>query len=183
MQKNSKVKVRPLRQGDFGEVSANYWAAYEEAKHNPWLGIYLFSEKPSVEDEQRWLSETLEMANLGSGFALVAELDGKVVGLADVRAKNTQQEQQHIGVVGVYVVEGCRSMGVGTALLNAVIDAAKKQGKYEMLILSAFGNNQAAMKIYRKIGFTQFGELPNGIKRNGEYTSEVYMYLSLNNKP
>jgi putative acetyltransferase len=70
-------------------------------------------------------------------------------------------------------------MGVGSALLNSLIKMAKEEGKYEILMLLVFGNNEHAQNLYRKFGFVEFGTLLYGIKRNGEYVSEKYMYRRL----
>jgi ribosomal protein S18 acetylase RimI-like enzyme len=177
--RKTKIKVMELRRRDFDEVVGNYYNAYDEVKRNPWLGINLFSEKPSIKDERKWFKDTVERTRKGDGFALVAEVDGKVVGISDVRNKTLQQEQRHVGVVGIYVLEGYRSLGIGSALLSSLIKTAKEQGKYEILMLSVFGNNKHAQNLYRKLGFAEFGRLPNGIKRNGEYTNEIHMYRRL----
>jgi ribosomal protein S18 acetylase RimI-like enzyme len=174
-----RIKVRELRQRDFDEVVSNYYNAYDEVKRNLWLGINLFSRKPSTKDEQKWFKDTLERTRKEDGFALVAEVDGKVVGISDVRNKALQQEQRHIGVVGIYVLEGYRSLGIGSSLLSDLIKTAKEKGKYEILVLSVFGNNAHAQNLYRKFGFVEFGTLPNGIKRNEDYTNEIYMYRRL----
>ncbi len=177
--RKTKIKVRELRQRDFNEIVGNYYNAYDEVNRNPWLGINLFSEKPSLKDERKWFKDSIERTRNGDGFTLVAEVDGKVVGISDVRNKTLQQDQKHVGIVGIYILEGYRSLGVGSALLNNLIKMAKEQGKYEILMLSAFGNNEHAQKLYRKFGFIEFGMLPDGIKRNGECVNEIYMYRRL----
>lgn len=182
MPKNScklKVKVRPMKPRDFDGVISNYFGAYDEAECNPWIGIYLYSPKPSIKEEKKWFTETLQKAKQNDGFAIVAEVDGKIVGATDVTTKTPQQDQRHVGMVGLLVREGYRSMGVGTALLTALIDKAKEQGVYELLMLTVFSNNERARHLYRKMGFVEFGTLPNGLKRNGQYVDEIYMYRRL----
>jgi len=175
----TRIKVRELKPRDFDEVVANYYNAYDEVKRNPRLGINLFSKKPSMKDERKWFKDTIERTRKGDGFALIAGVDGKVVGISDVRNKTPQQEQSHVGLVGIYVLEGYRSLGIGSALFSRLIKMAKEQGKYEILVLSVFGNNKHAQNLYRKFGFVEFGTLPNGIKRNGECVNEIYMYRRL----
>jgi len=173
------VNVRVLRRRDFADLVNNYYSIYDEVKRNPWVGIDLFSEKPSLKDERKWFRDTLKQIAAKTELVLVAEVNGKVVGITDVRNKTPQQEQRHVGVVGILVLEGYRSMGVGTALLTELIKKAKTEGKYETLVLSVFGNNKHAQSLYRKMGFTQYGVLPNGIKRFEQYTDEICMYRKL----
>lgn len=173
------IMVRELRRRDFNEAVSNYYGIYDEVKRNSWVGIVLFDEKPSMKEERKWFRDTFKRIRAGTGFTLVAEVDGKVVGITDVQDKMPQLEQRHIGYVGIMVIEGYRSMGVGTALLTALIEKAKAQGRYELLVLSLLANNKHAYNLYRKMGFVEFGSLPNGIKRNGQYTNETYMYRKL----
>ena len=135
-----------------------------EVKRNPCLGIMLFTQKPSLQDERKWFKETVELAAKGHGFALVAKVDGKVVGLADVRDRSVQREQRHIGVVGIYILEGYRSIGVGTLLLGDLIKKAKKKGKYEILTLSVFGNNEHAQNLYKNSGLQNLEDCKTGLK-------------------
>jgi len=174
--KKPEIRVRYLRWRDFDEVIGNYYNAYDEVKRNPWLGINLFGKKPSLKDERKWFRDAMERTRSGEGFALVAEVDGKVVGISDVRSKTLQVEQRHVGVVGIYILEGYRSLGVGSARLGRLIEIAREQDKFEILVLSVFGNNKHAQNLYRKCGFVEFGTLPNGIKRYGECLNETYMY-------
>ncbi|HYA78123.1 MAG TPA: GNAT family N-acetyltransferase, partial [Verrucomicrobiae bacterium] len=93
--------------------------------------------------------------------------------------KTPQLDQRHVGMVGLLVREDHRNMGVGTVLLSSLVERAKREGKYELLVLSVFANNEHARRLYRKMGFVEFGVLPNGLKRNGQYTDEIYMYRTL----
>ncbi|HMK95820.1 MAG TPA: GNAT family N-acetyltransferase [Candidatus Limnocylindrales bacterium] len=173
------IKVRPMKPRDFEGVVRNYYEAQDEAKRNPWIGIFVYAEKPPIKDERKWFRETLAKAKKGDGFALVAEVEGEIVGATDVWTKTAQQDQRHVGMIGLLVREDYRNMGVGTALLSALIERAKQQGKYELLVLSVFANNEHARHLYRKLGFAEFGVLPKGLKRNGEYVDEIYMYRTL----
>jgi ribosomal protein S18 acetylase RimI-like enzyme len=68
-------------------------------------------------------------------------------------------------------------MGIGSALLSELINRAKT--KYKILILTLFSSNQIAKNLYEKFGFVEYGNLPEGILRNGKYKDEIYMYLKL----
>ena len=174
-----KIKVRAMKPRDFDGVVGNYYEAQDEAERNQWIGIFLYGEKPPIKDEKKWFRETLAKANRGDGFALVAEAGGKIVGTVDIWTKTPQLDQRHVGMIGLLVREDRRNMGVGTVLLSSLVERAKREGKYELLVLSVFANNEHARRLYRKMGFVEFGVLPNGLKRNGQYTDEIYMYRTL----
>ena len=64
-----------------------------------------------------------------------------------------------------------RKNGLGTKLVSTIINKAKKSGK-DHIILQVKKNNIPAIKIYEKLGFTNYFE---GINENGEETI-IYVY-------
>ena len=76
------------------------------------------------------------------------------------------------GYVGVHIIldegylcnlavdESARRNGAGTALMNAVIECCKKAG-CAFLSLEVRPSNEAAVRLYEKLGFTKRGERKN----------------------
>ncbi|MBU5688065.1 MAG: GNAT family N-acetyltransferase [Candidatus Aenigmarchaeota archaeon] len=57
----------------------------------------------------------------------------------------------------VFVDENYRGKGIGTTILSAVIDEAKKRGCYKLVCTSRY-ENEAAHNIYKKLGFRDHGK-------------------------
>lgn len=83
------------------------------------------------------------------------------------------------GEIAMLVAADWRARGVGTALVETAIEWARAQGLHK-LTLSVFPHNEAAIGLYRKLGFTEEGRHPKHIRRtNGELWDLIDMGLPL----
>ena len=48
-----------------------------------------------------------------------------------------------------------------------------------MFLLSTYMSNYQAIAFYKKMGFKQYGCLPNGIPHDGKYKDEIFFHLDL----
>lgn len=87
---------------------------------------------------------------------LVAEAEGAIVGYAglSVLPGSPQADIQTIGVA-----PACRRLGLGTALLTALLDEAERRGATEVL-LEVRADNPGAQALYERHGFTAIAVRP-----------------------
>jgi RimJ/RimL family protein N-acetyltransferase len=110
---------------------------------------------------------------------LLAVVDGRVAGLAGVSRKGDAVKLRHRAEFGISIAKACWGLGLGRALTEACIDCARKAG-YRQLELEVSADNEAALALYRKAGFSEYGRNPAGfLKKNGEYQELVLMRLDL----
>ena len=70
-------------------------------------------------------------------------------------------------------------MVVGAALTGACIDCAKEAG-FRQLELEVVGDNENAVRLYKKYGFVEYGRNPRGfLTRDGRWQELVLMRLEL----
>ena len=70
-------------------------------------------------------------------------------------------------------------MVIGAALTGACIDCAKKAG-FRQLELEVVGDNETAVRLYKKYGFVEYGRNPRGfLTRDGRWQELVLMRLEL----
>ncbi|RCX21427.1 RimJ/RimL family protein N-acetyltransferase [Fontibacillus phaseoli] len=130
----------------------------------------------TVEMEREWIEETL---NKESSLILLAEEQGKVVGLLDFHSGH-KRRIAHTGYFGMSVRSDYQGGGIGKALLQALIDWAVKHHKLEKISLEVFANNSKAIQLYRKLGFVQESLLRKQIKlQDGSYVDVIGMSLLL----
>ena len=68
-----------------------------------------------------------------------------------------------------------QNQGVGTALLDAVIDVADKWLMLVRLELTVFEDNERAIYLYERFGFEKEGLKRLAAIRNGKYANEYLM--------
>lgn len=169
--------MRELQWRDMEESIANYYSYYDELKETPDFGIVFYQERPDYPSEAEWFSSMLKSVKDGNVIAVVAEENGKVVGLCDVHRIRPGTEEEHSAVLGIAIRKEYRGKGIGELMIKKVIELSK--GKFEILKLEVFSVNSRAISLYKKLGFVEYGTLPKAIKRGNRYYDSVYMYYSL----
>ncbi len=82
-----------------------------------------------------------------------------------------------VEVVGIAVVKNWRGQGVGTALLQMLLDWAQASPAIKKVCLDVFATNDAAIRLYPKLGLIEEGRRQRDIKRGFEdYVDTVTMY-------
>jgi L-amino acid N-acyltransferase YncA len=103
---------------------------------------------------------------------LVADLDGAVVGFARVTAYSDREVYAGIGEYGIYLAEPARGAGIGTRLLEALLQAAERAG-YHKLTAKLFTANQASLALARRCGFRTVGTHVRHARLDGEWRDVV----------
>ncbi|MGC8561631.1 MAG: GNAT family N-acetyltransferase [Thermoplasmata archaeon] len=169
--------IRELEWNDLGDLVANYYSYYDELKYTPDFGISFYKKKPDYSSEVEWFSSLYRSVIAGDAIAVVAEEDRKAVGLCDVQRTRPGTELEHSAVLGIAIRKEYRGRGLGELMMNKAIELSK--GKFEMLKLEVFSVNSAAINLYRKLGFVEYGTLPRAVKRGESYYDLMQMYYYL----
>lgn len=91
----------------------------------------------------------------------------RVVGWCDVFPEENPR-QSHRGGLGMGLLPEYRGKGIGSKLLKAVMDHAKKFG-LEKVELHVYTSNEHAIALYKKFGFEQEGLIKKYRKLDGKY--------------
>ena len=92
----------------------------------------------------------------GIEHPIVAELDGQVVGFASLRLVNyLGEDAPYAEISELFVLERHRRRGIARALISELEMRARAAGASSLAVLTA-ANNDAAMAVYRAIGFQEF---------------------------
>jgi RimJ/RimL family protein N-acetyltransferase len=132
--------------------------------------------KPTRQEEAEWLGRYLTNLDNDRLFALVAEVDGKVVANSELNRKTGYSE--HVGEIGIAIKAGYRDIGIGTEILRTLISNARERG-LKVLRLSVFSSNKRAKHVYEKVGFKETGRIPGEIFKDGKYVDEIIMTMEL----
>ncbi|HYL74219.1 MAG TPA: GNAT family N-acetyltransferase [Bryobacteraceae bacterium] len=112
-------------------------------------------------------------------FVLGAFVDGNLVGTAGF-ARIQRVKRRHKGIVwGMYVDAGHRGLGVGRALLEALLARVRELPDLQQIQLSVTASQSAARKLYESLGFVSYGREPAALYTGGEFIDEAHMALEL----
>lgn len=132
-------------------------------------------EEIKLEEEKKWLESTIKKIESNEKVYIMAFVDGKLAGGSDIELGSFTK--RHNGLFGIIVDNNYRGEGVGEALMKLVISESKKNIKeLRIIILECFADNFIGRNLYKKMGFVEYGLLPNALKRKGKYMDEVLMY-------
>lgn len=137
----------------------------------------LETEKRTVEERRAWLVSRDERHPV-----LVATRDGIVLGWASLNVFNPRPAYRHVADFSVYVGREARGQGVGSALLEAVIERARELG-YHKLVLAAFPFNEAGLALYRRFGFREVGIYKEQGVLDGQWVDTIIMERLLDRDP
>ncbi len=125
---------------------------------------------PSREAWRKRLAEPVE-----GDYLLVACINGEVVGNAGLHQSSKRPRRAHAMWVGMTVREDLQGKGVGTALMQALVDLADGWLNVFRLELTVFVDNKRAIALYRKFGFEIEGTHKAYALRAGEYVDAHFM--------
>ena len=115
--------------------------------------------------------------------ALVAEVDGIIVGTAGVDLLQNVEKVRHRAHFGISIDRGWWGLGIGTALTEACIECARSAG-YIQLELEVVADNERALALYRHTGFIEYGRNPKGFRsRLSGWQENILMRLDLSSFP
>ena len=120
-----------------------------------------------------------QMEHAPKALMLGAFMDGRLIGVGNFRPAHPGDRARHRAGMGISILKSCWGMGVGTAIMHALIEAAKTTS-LEQLELDVVSTNERAIRLYERCRFVEYGRLPHMMKyRDGTYADAVLMVLDL----
>ena len=113
-----------------------------------------------------------------TGAAVEGETN-EVVGMYILHPNNVGR-CGHICNASYAVRKDLRGKHIGETLVMDCIAKAKELGFRVLQFNAVVSTNEAALKLYKKLGFTQLGTIPKGFRmENGEYEDIIPHYIEL----
>lgn len=123
---------------------------------------------------ENFVSTIAALAN-GAGRYIVAEDEGKLVGHGFLKPMDLRAVS-HVFRLTIAVHPGHSRRGVGTAIMAALADWARRTPGVEKVELIVRSTNEPALRLYRKFGFSEEGRFRDRIRlANGSYIDDISM--------
>ncbi|MBI9051807.1 MAG: GNAT family N-acetyltransferase [Anaerolineaceae bacterium] len=127
----------------------------------------------SIDSEKVILEQFLDSKN---SIFLVVEYQDEIIGMLSCQG-GKRKVRQHVAHLSMSVREDFRGKGIGTKLMDALLDWAKNNAMLSRLELIVFARNVQAIHLYQKFGFITEGCFHRAVHRNGEYLDTIPMAL------
>ncbi len=130
----------------------------------------------SVKDEVLYINQKEQSPR---DLQLCALIDDKIVGLAGINALGDRIKIKHRIELGICIEKDYWHLGIGTALMQACIKAARL-ASFQQMELEVVAMNKQAIALYEKMGFKEYGRNKRGfITKDGVDQELILMALDL----
>ncbi|HEX2621487.1 MAG TPA: GNAT family protein [Phototrophicaceae bacterium] len=150
-----------------------------ELVHEPENGMLQTPAELRNEDQERQRIE--EYNNLQNALIIVAirtsaANEDEIVGMASYHGGRFLANQ-HSAMLGISIHRDFRNRGLGTAMMQVLIDYARSSGVIKRLDLGVFAYNDRAFHVYQKLGFQLEGTQRSAFFLDGQYVDCHMMSL------
>jgi len=162
------IGIRPCRPDDAPAIAAIY-------AHHVLHGTATFDTEPP--DAGFWDHKIGEILARRWPF-VVAEIEGRVAGYAYATSFRDRAAYAETCENSIYVAPDRLGIGLGTALLSALVAAAAGAG-FRQMIAVVGGGEPASVALHLKCGFEQVGRLHHVGRKFGRLLDTVYLQRAL----
>ena len=121
----------------------------------------------SIQEWEQWFYAH----NVGNHPLFVAEIDGKVAGYTSFSSVREKEAYKSTVELSVYISPDFRRQGVATALMQYILDEAKKSDDIHTIVSVITDGNDASQKLHQKFGFEFCGTIKEVGTKFGRYVN------------
>ncbi|MGL4766820.1 MAG: GNAT family N-acetyltransferase [Formosimonas sp.] len=156
-------QIRRAEPEDYAGICAIY--AQPAAQHNtmqlPWPSLAQWKERLS--------------AHNANAYVWIAVHDDEIIGHAGLWLATESPRRRHVASLGVTVHDQWQGQGVGTALMNTLLNMADQWLNLHRLELTVYEDNAPAIALYQKLGFVIEGAHRDYAFRAGQFVNACAM--------
>ncbi len=163
------ISVRTLKAADAGLYRAIMLRGYSE---HPDAFTSTFEERATKPID--WWSRRLQdptTATLGA-----FDSGDTLIGTVRLEQFQRARERHKINLAAMYVMRDFAGQGIGRKLMDEALIASRKLSGIEMMNLTVTSDNLAALRLYGKVGFQEFGREQRAVKGDTHYLDKLYMW-------
>lgn len=177
-QQTAAMDGRPLLLRSGTPEDAPAYLAYYTAAHSETEYLTTYPDE-NRQDTSAMAQRLAETAASSTAIEICAFVGGELVGSAGIGMVRDREKTRHRATFGISIRKEYWGLGIGTVLTAACIAAARQAG-YLQLELEVVAENQAALRLYRRLGFLEYGRNPKAFRtRAGRWQETALMRLEL----
>jgi phosphinothricin acetyltransferase len=153
----------PAMREIFNEVLRNSNSIYRE-------------DEVTLEERYAWFDDKIQ-----HGYPIFGAYEGELlIGYAGYGTWRAAQGYRKTVELTIYVAAEARGSGIGSALMQTIIDQAIADG-YHVMIGAIDSANQSSIDFHKYFGFTETARMPEVALKNGHWLNLVFMQRVLAN--
>ncbi len=127
----------------------------------------------SIEQEQAFIKAKKDSEN---ELLLIAEIGGRHIGNCSIMRIGGYRRYRHRCEAAIALYKEYCGLGIGKAMLETALEAAKKMG-YGQAELEVIVGNKPAIALYEKLGFQIYGTFPDNMKYADGSCADAYWMM------
>ncbi|CAI8964357.1 GNAT family acetyltransferase [Pseudomonas sp. IT-P253] len=105
--------------------------------------------------------------------------EGKLAGIVGLAFESREKARHKVTLFGMYVSGKVRQRGLGYQLVQAALKQAQTHPGLKLIQLTVTAGNEAALNLYQRCGFIQFGLEPLAVRVGEDYFDKIHMWREL----
>lgn len=139
-------------------------------------------------DERRssgrfWREKYAKLTQLNLPFLVAVSPTNQVLGYALVQPWASKSAYRYTVEDSIYLGPGAGGKGLGSALLQALIDACEQIGLRQIVAVISDSGAEASVRLHLKLGFVEVGRMGKVGFKFGRSLGTVYLQRTLKPKP
>jgi ribosomal protein S18 acetylase RimI-like enzyme len=169
------MHVAPLSASAATEYRTLMLHAYEHA-----ADAFTSTREERASEPESWWTKRIAGTD-GLSVAFGAFQEGRLIGTVALEFSSKPKTRHRAQLIGMFVLESCRGLGAGKALVQAAINCAASRAGVLSMVLTVTEGNEAAIHLYLACGFKEFGLEPMAILTPSGYKAKLHMWRRLAN--
>lgn len=166
------------------KIKEDEWQKYKkirlEALKNDPQAFGSSYERENQKSDNEW-EEKLKLSNTADSKKIFVGIDNDSNGFLAIGGAYAENDLGEWNVIAIYVDPEYRGQGVSKVLLSEIINTLTVRGNVRRLILRVNVNQQAAVNLYRSLGFVIINKEGKQLLGDGNFYDEFEMALDLKN--
>ena len=111
-------------------------------------------------------------------FAFGAFTGGTLIGICGFVREKRRKAQHRGEIIQMFVDPAFARKGIGRTLLTLAMDKAFENTHIEQIVLGVVHTNDNAVRLYKQLGFVEYGRLEHSFKRGDGYSTQLFLAVT-----
>jgi RimJ/RimL family protein N-acetyltransferase len=158
LQANESLEYRAIRLESLRLYPALFGTTYAEATATPSLPFEHFIQTQD-----------------NDSFMFGAFAQDQLCGICGFQREKRQRTRHRGELIQMYVEPSMARHGIGGRLINTVLNYVFQDSTLKQVVLGVLADNTAAVSLYKRAGFREYGRLENYFSYNSTSSTQIFM--------